>query len=116
MTELSEEARRQKLDEAVLARILIRDGLARYNAVTAQILEKTDRVVEQIDILQQLAAGVLHMTAEQLVIAKPAHKDESAAQYTERLVGIYREMVFGAVSKGTSITVALQTKQGNKGK
>lgn len=65
-----------------------------------------------VQTLQKIIAATLHLVAEQVVLAKPQKEGEDPKDYAERLRGIYRDNVFGAVNKGKSITAPVERGQG----
>lgn len=106
------EAKNQGVDEAVMVRMFVRDGLARFDAAYERIVQNTDRLSEQVHTLQQLVAATVHIVAEQAVLKMDRKEGEDPKTYAERLKTIYRDSVFGAVTKGRSITAAVESGQG----
>lgn len=107
-SELRAEAKKQRVTEAVLIRMFIRDGLANFNAANERILQNAELMTEQLSLLQQLVAATLHVDVEQQVMANRQKADESADDYAQRLRALYRSSVLEAFAKGKLITTALQ--------
>lgn len=111
--ELRNEAKKQRVPEAVLIRMFVRDGLANFNLANERLLQNSEAMAEQLDLLQQLIAASLHVGVEQQVMANRQKPDESSEEFVQRLRGLYRTGVHESVAKGKLITTTLQ--QGTKG-
>mgnify|MGYP000944225051 CR=1 FL=1 len=107
------EAKKQGVEEAVMVRMFVRDGLARFDQAYERIVQNTDQIANRVDTLQKMIAATLHIVAEQVVLAKKQKDGEEPKEYAERLKSTYRESVFGAVTKGRSITAAVEDGQGD---
>lgn len=111
--ELRNEAKKQRVTEAVLIRMFIRDGLANFNAANERLLQNSELMTAQLTLLQQLVAATLHVDVEQLVMSNRQKPEESAEDFAQRLRALYRTSVLDAVAKGKVMTTVLQ--QGTQG-
>lgn len=100
------EAARRGQDRAQLLRTFVRDGLARYDSYSEQIIQTQLAILENVKKLQDMTGAALHIHAEQSVLALQQKPDESADQYRQRLRAAYKEEVFQALEKGARIATA----------
>jgi hypothetical protein len=104
---LLKEMGRRGQDKAQLLRTFIRDGLARYDSTSEQILHTQTAILEDLKKVQEMVGAVLHLDVEQTVLALRQLPAESPDAYKERLTGEYRKLVFEALGKGARIAAAL---------
>jgi hypothetical protein len=104
---LDVEVKRRKLDKAELIRTFIRDGLARYDSTSEQILHTQLAILEQLKIMQDLAGAAVHLHVEQQVLELRQEPNEPPETYTARLLATYRKKVFEAIVKGGRIVAAV---------
>lgn len=104
------ECARRKSTKSDLLLTFIRDGLARYDSVSTQVLETQLAILEQMKAIGELAGASLHHGVEQTVINLPQGANESAEAYRERLQAEYEKLVLRAVGKGGRIH-AVSTKR-----
>lgn len=109
-TDLVKEAKRRKQEKPDLIRTFIRDGLARYDAYSEQILQTQLAMLEQLKKLQEMIGAAVHLDVEQNVLALPQEPSETQDAYRERLKAAYRTMVFEALAKGARIAAAGSNK------
>lgn len=100
------EMKRRGQDKAELLRTFIRDGLARYDGTSEQILHTQLAVLEHLKRLQEITGAVLHLGVEETVFAMRQLADESKEAYQERLRNEYKKIVFEALGKGARIANA----------
>lgn len=110
-----EEMKRRKQDKAELLRTFIRDGLARYDSCSEQIMQTQLAILEHMKKLQEMMGAALHLNVEQTVLGLRQEANETPEAYRERLMSEYRKTVFEALGKGGRIaSVAVSMKASAK--
>ena len=100
---LEEEASRRNQGIRDLIRTFLRDGLARYDSYSEQIMESQLAILEQLKKLQEMMGAALHLHVEQTVLGLRQGPNETADEYKVRLQGEYRKAVYDALGKGGRI-------------
>lgn len=103
---LEEEAKRRRQTKSQLVATYIRDGLARFDSASSQILETQIAILDHLKTIGELAGASLHHSVEQTVIGMRQNPGETAETYRERLQTEYKKFVFEAVGKGGRIHAA----------
>ncbi|WP_371765516.1 hypothetical protein [Massilia sp.] len=109
---LAEMARRNQTKSELLL-TFVRDGLARYDSTSAQVLEAQVTCLKEIKKTQEMIGAVLHLAVEESVIAIRQLPDESPDAYKERLRNAYRDLVYKAIEKGARIAASPTMKMSN---
>jgi hypothetical protein len=112
--DLVAEAKRRGQEKPDLIRTFLRDGLARYDSASEQILQTQITLLQNVKRLQEMVGATLHLEVEQAVLALQKGADESANQYAARLRDVYRETVFEALNKGARIATASPVTSASK--
>jgi hypothetical protein len=108
-----EEATRRKQTNAALLRTFVRDGLARYDSYSEQVLQNQIRILEHLATLQDLVGAAVHLDVEQNVLGLCQDPNETPEAYKTRLQSTYKRTVFEAVTKGGRIVAALSETPAN---
>lgn len=104
---LKEESKRRGQTVAALARTFIRDGLARYDAISEELLQADERIEKRLLQIESMIAANLHLTAEQPILANKQNDGESLEVYSARLNEIYRDKIRMSVKKGARIVAEI---------
>lgn len=107
---LEEEMKRRGQDKAELLRTFIRDGLARYDSYSEQIMQTQLAVLEHMKQLQEMMGAALHLHVEQAALGQRQGTNETPEAYKERLMNEYRKTVFDALGKGGRIASVAASK------
>ena len=107
------EMKRRGQDQSQLLRTFVRDGLARYDSYSEQVMQTQLAILEHLKKLQEMIGAVMHLDVEQSVLALRQNPDESAEAYKERLTATYRKTVFEALGKGARIAAVSASKSAN---
>lgn len=102
-TALEHEAKRRGQTKSELVETFLRDGLARYDSSSEQIIQTQLAMLEHLKRLQDMIGAVMHLEVEQSVLAQRQNPDETPEAYKERLLATYRKAVFDALAKGARI-------------
>ncbi|ALK99901.1 hypothetical protein AB595_10610 [Massilia sp. WF1] len=108
-----EEMKRRGQDKAELLRTFIRDGLARYDSYSEQIMQTQLSILEHMKKLQEMMGAALHLNVEQAVLGLRQGANETSEAYKERLMSEYRKTVFEALGKGGRIATVAATRTAN---
>lgn len=103
---LLDEAKRRGQDRAQLLRTFIRDGLARYDSYSEQVIQTQVSILEHLKKLQEMTGATLHLDVQQIVLTLQQKPDETPEAYKERLRAAYKAEVFEALDKGARIANA----------
>lgn len=102
--------KRRGQDKAELLRTFVRDGLARYDSYSEQIMQSQLAILEQMKQLQEMLGAALHLHVEQTVLGMRQGTNETPEAFKERLLGEYRKMVYDALGKGGRIASVAATR------
>ena len=105
-----DEMKRRGQDKAELLRTFVRDGLARYDSYSEQIMQSQLAILEQMKQLQEMLGAALHLHVEQTVLGIRQGASETPEAFKERLLGEYRKMVYDALGKGSRIASVAATR------
>jgi hypothetical protein len=81
--DLKREAKKRGQTIASLARGYLMDGLAGYDAMGELLLQTSERIEKRLDRMEKIAAGHLHLTAEQQTLVIPKKPEEAQDDYAE---------------------------------
>jgi hypothetical protein len=107
------EMQRTGQDKAELLRTFIRNGLARYDSYSEQILQTQLGILEHLKKLQELVGAVVHLDVEQNVLGLHQDQNETPEAYKARLQSTYKKLVFDAITKGGRIAAVLAEAPAN---
>ena len=117
--DLKDEAKKRGQPLATLARTFIRDGLARYDAISEQLLQTGERIEARLQTIEALAGANLHVAVERQILPSEREPGEADDAYIDRLRANYTTAVLASIPKGLLIAqraVELKKSETGKGK